>query len=55
MDSDPRVTILSTETHSDFTLNGLMESEAGLYSCRASNLLGTDSVEIMVTVQGQSC
>ena len=54
MDSDPRVTILSTETHSDFTLNGLMESEAGLYSCRASNLLGMNSVKIMVTVQGQS-
>ena len=54
MESDPRVTIVSTETHSDFTLSGLMESDAGLYTCTASNLLGMDSVEITVTVQGQS-
>ena len=51
--SDTRVTISSTDTHSDLLLSSLASDEGGEYTCTASNLVGDNSVSVMVTVQGR--
>lgn len=38
--------------HSFLTLNGIVEDEAGMYSCVADNLAGRDIVDIEIVVNG---
>ncbi len=43
---------LTSGSRSELVLTALREDESGVYTCTASNLLGQDSVNIMVAVQG---
>ena len=50
--SDPRVIITSTTSHSELMRDDLGRGEGGTYTCSATNVVGSSSVNIEVTVQG---
>ena len=50
--TDPRVTITSTDSRSDLMRTNLGENEGGTYTCNASNVVGSNSTDINVVVQG---
>ena len=50
--SDPRVTITSTTSRSELMRDDLGRGEGGTYTCSATNVVGSSSVNIEVTVQG---
>ena len=50
--NDPRITITSTTSRSDLSRDDLGRGEGGTYTCGATNVVGSSSVNIEVTVQG---
>ena len=50
--NDPRITITSTTSRSDLSRDELGQGEGGTYTCGATNVVGSSSVNIEVTVQG---
>ena len=49
--SDPRITITTTNTATNLIIVGVEANEGGTYECTATNLVGTNSAETNVRIQ----
>ena len=54
-ESDPRITVITTNTSSTLTLTDIRGDEGGVYSCRLNNSIGAIEIGITtLTVPGKS-